>query len=289
MIKRIRSIDRISQYLATSDQTIQLSIGELTIVKLIGQGSSGHVFHCRLGSSDLAIKFIARNVNVRHTYEQNLKKSRTEYINLVLLDRGADIAKYVHYDVVKFNDEQGEFVSPVILMERYDGTILDFQPKRTYRDFVRFFDFLIDTVGFLHNRNIAHNDIRANNILIKGDNFVLADFGIASFAPQLSDTQSADVTKSHNKSHDIYAIGKVLLFFAMGKNYIRPVDREALTRFFPDENPEDVIMYDKVIGKCLDRNPQTNFKSITDIKDYCDNYSYHCLLDQAQVSAPVSI
>ncbi|MGL5151243.1 MAG: protein kinase domain-containing protein, partial [Clostridium sp.] len=52
----------------------------------------------------------------------------------------------------------------------------------SFKDIKILFEFLIQTLNSIHNREIIHRDIKPENILVdKEGNYFLADFGIAHF------------------------------------------------------------------------------------------------------------
>ena len=42
---------------------------------------------------------------------------------------------------------------------------------------------IVDALGYAHRADVVHRDVKPANIMVEGDHFILADFGIAAVAP----------------------------------------------------------------------------------------------------------
>jgi serine/threonine-protein kinase len=60
---------------------------------------------------------------------------------------------------------------------------------------------IINTISYLHERNIVHRDIRVPNVIVQGNSVYLVDFGLARFADG----------KKYRFSDDFSGIGHLLL------------------------------------------------------------------------------
>jgi serine/threonine protein kinase len=91
-----------------------------------------------------------------------------------------------------------------------------------------FFGCLANAIAYLHGSEIRHKDIKPSNILIKGDNVLVADFGlsrdstdatrsttegITAFSPRYCAPEVA-VYEPRNSSADIWSLGCVFLEMA---------------------------------------------------------------------------
>ena len=89
---------------------------------------------------------------------------------------------------------------------------------------------MIDAVGFLHAKDIAHRDLKLENILVDKDGYLkVIDFGISKKFEQSLDTDTYCGTKeymapeilegnNYNKSVDWWAMGIMLYELLFGKN-----------------------------------------------------------------------
>ena len=60
----------------------------------------------------------------------------------------------------------------------------DCLPKFHLEKIWDFITKIIDTIEFLHNKNITHRDIKIENILVVEDYPTISDFGLANFPKQ---------------------------------------------------------------------------------------------------------
>lgn len=117
-----------------------------------------------------------------------------EYFNVVTIENSEGIVKYIDYDTLKFSDSDGDVIIPVIIMKEYKSSLSKISPVKT-KSFQNIFNFLLDTVEKIHNCGIIHRDLKPENILVDDDNYVLADFGIASYNLEIFSIRAETVKK----------------------------------------------------------------------------------------------
>ncbi|MBA3827532.1 MAG: protein kinase [Taibaiella sp.] len=276
------NIKRLQQHLK-QNKTLNFAIGEVVIDTVIGQGGNGIVYFGTFSKVKMALKFLVTDAT-GETKQQKEKRFLAEYINVLELDNGAGIVRYINYESFMFSDSEGELVLPVIIMKFYTASITNLQAACDYASFKRLFVFLITVVEYIHNNGIIHRDIKPENILYIDNELVLADFGIASFNPEIfciraetrqterignrlfSAPEQEDGGIMAHATMDIYAVGQVLQWFATGKTH-RGTGRQSISSFFS----EDVSVFDAIINKCLEQNPQNRFQAISEIHEYEDS------------------
>lgn len=264
------------QYFKSQNNTIQADLGEITIGKQIGQGGNGLVFKASLFGKEVAIKFLLTEAmgNSKLTKE---KRFLAEYFNVNTIEYSKNIVRYIDYGVLKLQ----EAAVPFIMMKLYAGSINELQENSNAEQFVQLFNFLINTTDFIHHAGIIHRDIKPENILHLEGAFVLTDFGIASYNPEAFKI-SAETKKGERVGNrlfsapeqetggidadptmDIYAIGQVLQWYALGATH-RGTGRVKITTRFPE-----LTKHDKIIDKCLRNDPKQRYQSVQEIlKDF---------------------
>ncbi len=151
---------------------------------------------------------------------------------------------------------EDERLGVCILMQYIDGITLSqwLKEKQSFKDKRRIADELLDAVSDLHSHQIIHNDIKPDNILItrSGSHVKIVDLGLSDndsyichgrgftddyAAPEQLENGSSD---THT---DIWSTGKILSeIFGGGR-------------------------YSCVIKKCLRKNPNRRYSSISDVKN----------------------
>lgn len=137
------------------------------------------------------------------------------------------LAQLQHPSIVSvFSLESVEGLGQCIVMEYIEGRTLDkwMEENPTLRQRRRVADSIIDALGYVHQRNMVHRDLKPQNILVTNNgNYVkLIDFGLADtdshavfkqpagskgyISPEQLEVNVADVR------NDIYSLGKVLSF-----------------------------------------------------------------------------
>ncbi|QEM03735.1 protein kinase [Mucilaginibacter rubeus] len=296
------TVSDLTKYFKSVNKIIPSDLGEITLIKPVGQGGNGLVYEASLHGKKIAVKFLLTESS------GNIKKSKedrflAEYFNVITLPFKKSIVRYFDYAV--FQPTINDIVQyiPMILMELYDGSLNKLQANATEEQFEELFKFLVDTVGFVHNNGIIHRDIKPENILYQNRQFILTDFGIASYNPELfaakaitdkaerlgnrnfSSPEQENAGTSAAETMDIYAIGQVAQWFATGSTH-RGTGRKRITTKFTG-----LSKYDSVIDKCLQHDPAARFQNIAEIKaalgvdkfvdPFQDFYRFHDMLTRS--------
>lgn len=275
-------INRFSKFIKDNSKVINLALGEIQLQDILGQGGNGIVYSATILKNIIAIKFLISEATGK-TLKNKKDRFLAEYFNISELEDLKGIVKYIDYDILKFEDEEGVVSIPVILMKKYDSSLTNLQPYNNENNFLNLFEFLIDTVEKIHEEGIIHRDLKPENILIKNSNFFLADFGIASYNPEIfniravtqkgervgnrlfSAPEQESVKVEAHETMDIYAIGQIMQWFSTGSTH-RGTNRQSLNYTF-----EESIIYDNIIEKCISHNPENRFQKISDIREYIVN------------------
>jgi len=275
------SIERLSKYLKQQGYKLSLSLGEFNLSKTsLGQGGNALVYEASFLQKVVAIKFLITE-STGNTRSQKLKRFLAEYFNIISIHDPSNIVRYIDYDLLKFTDDEGDLEIPVIIMKKYDESLAKEREKGIDREgFLSLYNFLVNTVEKIHNSGIIHRDIKPENILIDGDNFVLADFGIASFNPEMftvkaltgkkerlgnrlfSAPEQEDSGIEPHKTMDIYAIGQVLHWYVTGRPH-RGTGRQNISNII-----DDLEIYNSLIDICLYNDPLKRFQSIKEIRGF---------------------
>ncbi|MCY9549842.1 serine/threonine protein kinase [Lysinibacillus xylanilyticus] len=114
-------------------------------------------------------------------------KQKFEDLKAIFLNEALIMRQINHRNIVKYIDHFDENESIYIVMEYYEGTLLDQYLKDfpiNDRDhlYTSIFLPLIGALSYLHKKGILHRDIKPSNIMIDSEgNPCLLDFGSAIF------------------------------------------------------------------------------------------------------------
>jgi len=280
-LKKNKAPDNLSRFtkLVSNTKSYNTSLGILTLQKIIGQGGNGIVYQCQLNQNQIAVKFLVTRTKGKSA-KIKLKRFQAEYQNVMMLSDKNHLVGYIDYDILLAEDQFGIFEIPMIMMKQYDRSLAKETEVRDKVNFERLYNFLIDSIEYIHNNGIIHRDLKPENILIKDKKPVLADFGIASYNPEIfklrADTKknerianrlfsAPEQEKSNQEPHqtmDIYAFGQILHWYVFGSTH-RGTNRTKISSVI-----EGTDVYDSIINKCLENNSVNRFQNILEIKQF---------------------
>ena len=266
----------LRKFIKKNNKKIQFQLGEASNLKELGEGGNGLVYSGILNEQEVAIKFLVEDGN------RKLTRFKAEYFNINLIKRDKSIVSYIDYDEI--NVESHTF--PCIIMKKYNGSLKSINKdiEINENELFKFFKFLINTVNLIHKQGIIHRDLKPENILVNEGEYVLSDFGIASYNEEMfsykPETTDKERLGNYNFSApeqayggatakatmDIYSIGQLCQWFVFNRTH-KGTNRKHFGEIL--ENNDNIQILDSIINKCLANNPDDRYKSIDEIiEDY---------------------
>ena len=240
-----------------------MEIDKYELIHPLGEGGFGSVFLARDQRLDRPVAIKKMEVNESTENEISVLKSlRNEALPVI-------------YDCIKKDGELYmvmEYVEGITLKEYL--AVHKKVPKETAFYFI---NSICDIIIYLHEQSpsIIYRDLKPSNIMIQKDGKIkLVDFGSAYLnACSAKRERFVAGTKGYSApeslknapvsfSSDIYSIGVILFEMLTGKG---PNDKEFL---YPltSLDPKCTRHIQKVIEKCLNKDPKERFSSVRDLK-----------------------
>ena len=173
---------------------------------------------------------------------------------------------------------------PYIIMNKYEKSLKKYRDtvSPSFNDVKRLLKTMLFSVESLHNKGILHRDIKPENILMDSEgNFLMADFGIASFDEErfpldyktkassrmanasFSAPEQIDHSAKTTVASDIYSIGQIIYWFVFNR-LKKGSDNACLSECFKGEKEASII--DAIIRRCMRNLPTERFQSIQEIR-----------------------
>jgi len=266
----------LRNYINSSGNQLEVKLGTLSNLKSIGEGGNGIVYEGELLKNQVAVKFLVNEFNSK----SKINRFKSEYINVALINNKNFIVKLIDYDEISV----GEYKFPSIIMKKYDGSLKELVNKAKVtpikEDLDKLFNFLMDSLEFIHKNGIIHRDLKPENILMCDNNLVLTDFGIAYYNPEnflfkaetkknerlanylFSAPEQFEGVVSPHPTMDIYALGQICQWYVTGKTH-RGTARESIRKYI-----QEADLIDSIIERCLANDPNHRFQSIADIREF---------------------
>jgi serine/threonine protein kinase len=275
-----------------------MQLGRYEILETIGSGATSSVSKARdtLINRVVAIKILQPGHGSDEWRERFLREARI-------------VGQLSHPRIVNLYDVGIDDITgaPYLVMEYITGKTVEQllvegvpQPERLYTWGVS----LARALDYAHSHDIIHGDVKPANVLVNGDGRVkLADFGIARMATRISQTGRLMGTPAYLSPEqieggrtdcrsDLFSLGIILYQMATGR---RPFLSESIagvcgqilkaTPPAPSKvNPMLSPALDRVIGKCLEKNPANRFSSGEELAMALERLA---LSTAATVTAPV--
>lgn len=262
-----------------SNQKINSSLGEIAIGKQLGEGGNALVFESPFANGT-AIKFLAESVSSPPS--TRYARFLGEYLNLIKLVPTAAIVPLYHFSIQDMDGEQ----IPFIVMESCLSTLHDAYKSSklvSASEFQHLLDRLLEILEIIHTAGVVHRDIKPQNILLKRNKtWVLGDFGIAWFDPELH-TKLALSEKNERlanfefsapeqikrqaydkatPSMDLYALGQTLYFCVTGHT----IRGSGYPRF--SHSAPELSRYEALIDRLVRQAPQERFQFVKDVHQF---------------------
>ncbi|MBK9143227.1 MAG: PQQ-binding-like beta-propeller repeat protein [Candidatus Melainabacteria bacterium] len=269
----------------------RLGGGHYTVIKELGVGGMGVVYHCR-------DEFLQRDVAIKMLLPELLKNPR----NLEVFTQEARLAAHLeHPNIVTVYDigvEDRENKSHhFVAMEYLPGGNLGSQTAAgalPVEHALNWMKQLANGLYFAHKKNVIHQDIKADNIFIttEGD-LKIGDFGLARLMenkvfinPSTKGMgtpayMSPELCRGEQQDHrsDIYSLG--VLFFEMATGQL-PYRAEGMiemamkhtTAPIPSVrriNSQVPAVIDKMIRRMMEKLPEDRFQSLAEVIKILDD------------------
>ena len=232
--------------------------------------SHGYIIEKPIGQGGFATCFVVTSAQYDKQFVCKITDNQKSYNSELLTLRTAD---YKH--VVRCYDSFSDTQYYVLILEYCTGGSLSdivekrgpLYPPQSYNYLIQ----ILDSLNFLHQRQIAHLDIKPSNILIdKYGRIKLTDFGMSAFFPKnvkcehYAGTKLFMAPEIYSKSPfnpfkaDIWALGITLHYLItgefLGKSY-ETILQYAKSQyfFFPPETPQ---FLQSLVYNCLQIKPE---------------------------------
>jgi Tol biopolymer transport system component len=278
-------------------------LGQYEILSPLGAGSMGEVYraHDSRLSRDVAIKVIPHLVS---SEPDRLLRFETEAKAAAALNHPNILAVY----------QMGTYKgAPYIVSEYLEGMTLGEALRRGPLPLRKAIDFGIQVAHGLaaaHEKGIVHRDLKPDNLFVTKDGRIkILDFGLAKFtqpkeslhdgAPTvtlpgvamgtvgyMSPEQVRGLATDHRT--DIFAFGAILYEMVVGKRtFHKSTEADTISAILNEEPqpisdfaPEMPVALQRVVRRCLEKNPEQRFHSASDLAFALD------ALSDASVSSP---
>lgn len=275
--------NKIREHIKNNNNKLDLKLGMVEELKQIGEGGNGLVYSGKQNGKEIAIKFLVESEN------KKLQRFKAEYFNINLLGKKEGIVSYINYEELMIEEDM--FI-PMIIMKKYKESLKSFRKSITpsIEELYKLFEFLIKTLKIIHENGIVHRDLKPENILVdyNGD-YTLADFGIASYNPEIyqlkANTEKGErlanydfsapeqsikeINSSPKPSMDIYALGQVCQWFVFKMTH-KGTNRKQFIEFYNDKKIE---LLDMIVNKCICNDESERYQSIDEIYKHAKEFN----------------
>jgi serine/threonine protein kinase len=171
----------ISHYLPNQKKEIN---GYL-LQRKIGSGNFGEVFLAVKGNRNYAIKMYNHIKISGHQEGEYVKKLIQEEIRLLK-------SKFDHPNIIKVYEEFESANHIYLVMDYFEeGDLMKKISKNklfSEADAVKALSDITEAMNHAFEKKVLHRDIKPDNILVTGNNYVLADFGVAKICQNYTST-----------------------------------------------------------------------------------------------------
>lgn len=228
----------------------------------IGNGGFGTVFRC---TRIVDNQSVAKKVLDEKDSDSDERFSREVRI----------LSKLDHPNIVKVLDKHLTSSPKFFVMPLFDGSLYSHLSKVVGNEarIQNIFSAILDAIEYAHAQNIIHRDLKPENVLLNIDaDVVVSDFGLGRSVDRKTTRLTKTTTrlgtdyymapeqsiglKNADKRSDVYSLGMMLYELYVGELTSMVIDLTEL--------PPTIRI---LVDKCLKKNPEERFQSVTELKN----------------------
>ncbi|HTU43194.1 MAG TPA: protein kinase [Candidatus Aquilonibacter sp.] len=273
---------------AGMDLTPGTKIGQYEILSPLGAGSMGEVYRARDSrlNRDVAIKVIPALVS-------------SDPQRLLRFEHEATAAAALNHPNILVVYQMGTWEGvPYLVSELLEGKTLTEVLRPGPLPLRKAIDYgmqIAHGLAAAHEKGIVHRDLKPDNLFVMKEGRVkILDFGLAKLsqpkesASNLAPTitlpgvamgtvgyMSPEQVRGQPVDHrtDVFAFGAILYEMVMGKTtFQRPTEADTISAILNEDPapisqlaPDTPLTLDKIIHRCLEKNPSQRFQSASDL------------------------
>jgi serine/threonine-protein kinase len=257
----------------------QKRVGKYTVLRMLGRGGAGVVYECLDPDLDrsVAIKTLLPAEDAEG--QEHLRRFKSE---------AQALARLAHQNIVRiydYDDRSEDF--PFIVMEFVEGgslrQLLDPDQPMAPARAVGLVRQVLAGLAATHRIGVIHRDIKPGNILMRGDQALIADFGIARIADKRSTMVGTVIGTAHymapeqlmgaevDHRADIWSTGVLLYQMLTGRQPFDGANTLAIMEAIRATNPLPPSEHclpglisgalDQAVLKALARSPADRYES----------------------------
>ncbi len=263
-------------------------LGHYEILSPIGAGSMGEVYRARDTQldRDVAIKVLPEFVS-------------TDRDRLLRFEREAKSAAALNHPNILAVYQMGTYLGmPYLVSELLEGKTLTETARRGPLPLRKVIDYGVQIargLGAAHEKGIIHRDLKPDNLFVTKDGRVkILDFGLAKLMQPKQSIASVAATitlpgmalgtvgymapeqvrgLNTDQRADIFALGAILYELVTGQqSFQRPTSADTMSAILNEElpaisprSPETPAALERVIRRCLEKDPAQRFQSASDL------------------------
>jgi serine/threonine protein kinase/Tol biopolymer transport system component len=263
-------------------------LGQYEILGPLGAGSMGEVYRARDSrlNRDVAIKVLPKPLSVE---PDRLQRFEIE---------AKAVAALSHPNILSVFQMGTHDGAPYLVTELLEGKTLGESLRRgplPLRQAIQFGVQIAHGLAAAHGKGIVHRDLKPENLFVTKDGRIkILDFGLAKVTPSrqtptnLATTitrlgvamgtvgyMSPEQVRGQATDHrtDIFAFGAILYEMVMGqRTFQRATEADTVSAILNEEpppitqlSPDMPMALERVIRRCLEKNPEQRFHSASDL------------------------
>jgi len=267
-------------------------LGPYEVIALLGAGGMGEVYRARDTrlNRDVAIKVLPRHLSASAEFQTRFERE------------AKSISQLSHPHICTLHDVGDHDGTSYLVMELLEGQTLASRLEKGPLPLELVLQFgaeIASALNAAHRKGVIHRDLKPGNIVLTKTGAKLLDFGLAKSSGVMESDPSA-VTVSQpltskgtilgtfqymapeqlegaeaDTRTDIFALGAVLYEMATGKRAFEGASRASLIASIMTAQPRSITelqpmtppALDRLIRKCLAKDPDARWQSTADVAD----------------------